>query len=75
MSEIKSMRSNRHHLVDMPVRLPLSCKVLVLAIFFNKSSSTPGIDAAGLLSAVVGLVLFLEGLRVAIMPMALLVGN
>jgi hypothetical protein len=49
--------------------------VLVLAIFFHKSSSTPAIDAAGLLSAVAGLVLFLEGLRVAIMPMALLVGN
>ncbi|KAF6254259.1 hypothetical protein COO60DRAFT_335180 [Scenedesmus sp. NREL 46B-D3] len=56
--------------------LPITLlQVLVLAIFFNKSSSTPGIDAAGLLSAVVGLVLFLEGLRVAIMPMALLVGN
>jgi hypothetical protein len=53
----------------------MSCKVLVLAIFFKKSSSTPGIDAAGLISAVAGLVLFLEGLRVAIMPMALLVGN
>lgn len=50
-------------------------QVLVLAIFFRKSSSTPGIDAAGLISAIVGLVLFLEGLRVAIMPMALLVGQ
>jgi hypothetical protein len=55
--------------------LSLSCKVLVLSIFFHKSSSTPSIDAAGLISAVAGLVLFLEGLRVAIMPMALLVGN
>jgi hypothetical protein len=69
--------------LSYPQRVPLSAavivylswQVLVLAIFFNKSSSTPGIDAAGLLSAVAGLVLFLEGLRVAIMPMALLVGN
>lgn len=53
----------------------LTCpQVLILAIFFKKTSSTPGIDAAGLISAIVGLVLFLEGLRVAIMPMALLVG-
>ncbi|WIA21356.1 hypothetical protein OEZ85_000577 [Tetradesmus obliquus] len=56
--------------------LPITLlQVLVLAIFFHKSSSTPGIDAAGLMSAVAGLVLFLEGLRVAVMPMALLVGN
>lgn len=48
--------------------------MLVLAIFFRKTSATPGIDAAGLISAIAGLVLFLEGLRVAIMPMALLVG-
>lgn len=47
---------------------------MVLAIFFRKTSATPGIDAAGLISAIAGLVLFLEGLRVAIMPMALLVG-
>jgi hypothetical protein len=50
-------------------------QVLVLAIFFRKTTPTPGLEAAGLISAVIGLVLFLEGLRVAIMPMAMLVGN
>lgn len=44
-------------------------QVLVLAIFFRKSTPTPALEAAGLISAVIGLVLFLEGLRVAIMPM------
>jgi membrane associated rhomboid family serine protease len=47
----------------------------VLAIFFQKTTPTPGLEAAGLISAVIGLVLFLEGLRVAVMPMAMLVGE
>lgn len=47
----------------------------MLAIFFRKTTSTPLLEAAGLISAVIGLVLFLEGLRVAIMPMAMLVGT
>lgn len=50
-------------------------QVLVLAIFFRKTTPTPLLEAAGLISAVIGLVFFLEGLRVAIMPMAMLVGT
>lgn len=50
-------------------------QVLVLAVFFQKTTPTPGLEAAGLISAVIGLVLFLEGLRVAVMPMAMLVGE
>lgn len=46
----------------------------MLAIFFRKTTPTPVLEAAGLVSAVIGLVFFLEGLRVAIMPMAMLVG-
>lgn len=53
----------------------LSGQVLVLAIFFRQTTPTPALEAAGLISAVIGLVLFLDGLRVAIMPMALLVGT
>jgi hypothetical protein len=49
--------------------------VLVLAIFFRKSSPTPLLEAGGLLAAVAGLVLFLDGLRVCVMPMAMLVGR
>ncbi|WIA21511.1 hypothetical protein OEZ85_000714 [Tetradesmus obliquus] len=56
--------------------LPITMlQVLVMAIFFRKSTPTPGLEAAGLISAVVGLVLFLDGLRVAVMPMAMLVGT
>jgi uncharacterized membrane protein len=55
--------------------LLLCLQVLVLAIFFHKTTPTPGLEAAGLISAVVGLVLFLDGLRVAVMPMAMLVGT
>ena len=47
----------------------------MLAIFFRKTTPTPVLEAAGLISAAIGLVLFLDGLRVAIMPMAMLVGN
>jgi hypothetical protein len=47
----------------------------VLAIFFRESTPTPALEAAGLVAAVLGLVLFLDGLRVAVMPMAMLVGT
>jgi len=46
----------------------------VLALFFHKAAGDPGTQAAGLLSAVMGLVLFLDGLRLSIMPMAMQVG-
>lgn len=46
-------------------------QVAVLAIFFHKVADDPGVAAAGLLSAVLGLVLFLDGLRLSIMPMAM----
>jgi hypothetical protein len=39
---------------------------LVLAIFFKKTTPSPALEAAGLVAAVLGLVLFLDGLRVAV---------
>jgi hypothetical protein len=45
--------------------------VFVLAVFFHKTVSDPATAAAGLFSAVLGLVLFLDGLRLAVMPMAM----
>lgn len=50
-------------------------QVVVLALFFHKAAGDPGVAAAGLLSAVMGLVLFLDGLRLSIMPMAMQVGG
>lgn len=43
----------------------------MLAIFFHKAPDHPGTAAAGLLSAVLGLGLFLDGLRLSIMPLAM----
>ena len=54
--------------------LAWALQVLVLAVFFHKTVNDPGVAAAGLLAAVVGLVLLLDGLRLAIMPMAMQVG-
>lgn len=57
-----------------PNNVPLLCRclqVFVLAVFFHKTVSDPATAAAGLFSAVLGLVLFLDGLRLAVMPMAM----
>lgn len=43
----------------------------MLAIFFRQTTPSPILEAAGLVAAVIGLVLFLDGLRVAVMPMAM----
>lgn len=51
--------------------LRLCLQVFVLAVFFHKTVSNPATAAAGLFSAVLGLVLFLDGLRLAVMPMAM----
>jgi hypothetical protein len=45
-----------------------------MGIYFNVGVKNPGILAGGLLSAMVGLVLFVDGLRVAIMPLGSLLG-
>lgn len=61
---------------QLAAMLPLSLlQIFVLAVFFKKAPDNPGIAAAGLLSAVLGLVLFLDALRLAIMPMAMEVSN
>ncbi|KAI8476127.1 MAG: hypothetical protein J3K34DRAFT_516801 [Monoraphidium minutum] len=56
--------------------VPISLlQVVVLAVFFRKAANDPGLQAAGLISACFGLVLFLEGLRVCVMPLAEEVGR
>jgi hypothetical protein len=45
-------------------------QVAVMAIFFHKSAAQPALAAEGLLAAVSGLVLSLDGLRLSIKPMA-----
>lgn len=61
----------RHHLLQLPNDCLCAAQVAVLAIFFHKTAEDPGVAAAGLMSAVLGLVLFLDGLRLSIMPMAM----
>ena len=53
-------------LAVVPVTL---CLVITLAIYFGRTVENPGKLTGGLLSAMFGLVLFVDGLRVAIMPM------
>jgi hypothetical protein len=46
-----------------------------MGIYFKVGVTNPGILAGGLLSAMVGLVLFVDGLRVAIMPLGSMLGQ
>jgi hypothetical protein len=56
--------------------LPITaCLVLTMAIYFKHSVSAPGKLAGGLISAIFGLLLFMDGLRVSIMPLGDLIGH
>ena len=59
-------------LAVVPVTL---CLVITLAIYFGRTVENPGKLTGGLLSAMFGLVLFVDGLRVAIMPMGSMLGQ
>lgn len=51
------------------------CLVVAMAIYFQKGVASPASLAGGLIAAMVGLVLFVDGLRVAIMPLGSLLGQ
>ncbi|KAI3426322.1 hypothetical protein D9Q98_008695 [Chlorella vulgaris] len=56
--------------------IPISLlQILVLAIFFQKAPVDAGLQVMGLVCAIFGLMAFLEGLRVCIMPFAELLGS
>lgn len=56
--------------------VPISLlQILVLAIFFQMAPNDAGLQVMGLALAIVGLVFFLEGLRVSVMPMAEQLGS
>ncbi|KAF5832814.1 hypothetical protein DUNSADRAFT_11187 [Dunaliella salina] len=59
-------------LAVVPITLHL---VICMAIFFQRQSTQPGLQAAGLISAIIGLTLFVDGLRVCVMPLGELVGR
>ena len=59
-------------LAVVPVTL---CLVITLAIYFDRRVDDPFKLTAGLLSAMFGLVLFVDGLRVAIMPLGSMLGQ
>ncbi len=47
--------------------LPLPSQMVVLAAFFGQSPKGPGLQVMGLILAILGLAMFMEGLRVVIM--------
>jgi len=51
------------------------CLVIAMAIYFQKTVDSPGTLAGGLIAAMLGLVLFVDGLRVAIMPLGSMLGQ
>ena len=51
------------------------CLVVSLGVYFQKQVDRPGVLAGGLVSAMVGLMLFVDGLRVAIMPLGSMLGQ
>jgi len=59
-------------LAVVPITISL---VLTMAIYFQHSANEPGKLAGGLISAIFGLLLFMDGLRVAIMPLGDLIGH
>jgi hypothetical protein len=59
-------------LAVVPVTL---CLVVTLAIYFQRAVDAPGYLTLGLICAMFGLVLFVDGLRVAIMPMGTMLGH
>lgn len=50
-------------------------QILVLAIFFQQGPKEFGLQVMGLFLAIIGLVLFLDGLRVSVMPLAEVIGE
>ncbi|GFR49173.1 hypothetical protein Agub_g11195 [Astrephomene gubernaculifera] len=56
--------------------LPISLLLIfVIGAFFQQQTKSPGQQAYGLVSAMLGLLLFMEGLRVCVMPLAEMVGG
>lgn len=56
--------------------IPISVlQIAVLGIFYSQTIYDPGLQVMGLFLAILGLTLFLDGLRVSIMPMAEMVGQ
>ena len=51
------------------------CLVVSLGVYFQKEVLRPGALAGGLLSAMLGLMFFVDGLRVAIMPLGSMLGQ
>jgi hypothetical protein len=51
------------------------CLVLTMKIYFNHTVSDPGKLSGGMIAAIFGLMMFMDGLRVAIMPLGDLIGN
>ena len=52
-----------------------ACLVLTMAIYFKHSVSAPGKLSGGLIAAIFGLLLFMDGLRVSIMPLGDFIGH
>jgi len=50
-------------------------QIAVLGIFYSQTIYDPGLQVMGLILAIIGLTMFLDGLRVSIMPMAECVGQ
>jgi hypothetical protein len=56
--------------------IPISVlQIAVLGIFYSQTIVDAGLQVMGLFLAIIGLTMFLEGLRIAIMPMAELIGQ
>jgi len=56
----------------VPITLQL---VLTIAIFFGRGVNNPGELAGGLISAIFGLTIFVDALRIAVMPLGELLGE
>ena len=63
-----------YHALGFNLSIP-RVQIFVLAAFFQQSINEAGLQVMGLFLAIIGLSLFLDGLRVAIMPLAELVGT
>ncbi|KXZ45044.1 hypothetical protein GPECTOR_59g652 [Gonium pectorale] len=59
-------------LAVLPISLLL---VFVIGVFFQKATNSPGQQAYGLVCAIFGLLFFMDGLRVCVMPLGELVGS
>jgi hypothetical protein len=59
-------------LAVMPISL---LQIFVLGVFFQQTIQSAGLQVMGLFLAIVGLTLFLDGLRISIMPLAEVMGK